>query len=154
MAEPIDLPKSPYMLIVSGASNAHGGRKKWPQKQYAEICGRLVTAGITPVLIGSKNDNLSELIALCADKAVNLIGATNLYQLITLGMNAVGAVGNDTGPQLIIAASSCPTLTLFSEINPPEKGGAWPWDARHKNLLTADLTKLNVDAVWAALKIN
>jgi ADP-heptose:LPS heptosyltransferase len=154
MAEPFDiLPKRPYVMIVAGASNAHGGRKRWPQEKYAELCNRLLTANITPVLIGSTCDNLTVLEMSCVNTGVvNLIGQTNLYQLITLGMNAQGAIGNDTGPQLIIASSGCPTTTLFSAVNPPSKGGAWPWDkARHKNIYADDLMTLSVDAVWDAL---
>lgn len=149
MVEPlsISLP-SLYAIIVAGASNAHGGKKKWPQKNYEALCNHFITKGITPVLIGSKNDHLEELVELCGTKAINLIGQTNLYQLITLGMNAVCSIGNDTGPQLMIASSGCPTITLFSKVNPPEKGGAWPWDQeRHLNLYKNDLNELSVGEV-------
>ncbi len=155
MAEPFDaLPKKPYVLIAAGASNAHNGRKRWPQSAYGDLCKQLINAGITPVLVGSKIDSLFELEALCANTgAVNLIGRTTLFQLITIAQNAVGAVGNDTGPQLIIAAAGCPTVTLFSAVNPPSKGGAWPWDeVRHKNVYTNDLVELSVDVVWDALQ--
>jgi len=155
MAEPFSgvLPK-PYMIVAAGASNAHGGKKRWPQAAYAALCVRLKEAGITPVLIGSPGDDLATLEATCAQTgAVNLIGQTTLFQLITIAENAVGAIGNDTGPQLIVAASGCPTLTLFSAVNPPCKGGAWPWDqARHQNLYAHDLAMLSVDAVWDALQ--
>lgn len=155
MAEPFDaLPKQPYVLIVAGASNAHNGRKRWPQSAYGDLCKQLINAGITPVLVGSEIDSLFELEALCANTgAVNLIGRTTLFQLITIAQNAVGAVGNDTGPQLIIAAAGCPTVTLFSAVNPPSKGGAWPWDeVRHKNVYTNDLVELSMDVVWDALQ--
>lgn len=155
MAAPFDavLPR-PYMIIVAGASNAHGGRKRWPQVAYSELCKRLLDAGITPVLIGSAGDNLDALETLCVNtNAVNLIGKTTFFQLITIAQNAVGAIGNDTGPQLIVAAAGCPTVTLFSSVNPPSKGGAWPWDAaRHKNMYADDLVKLPVDTVWNVLQ--
>ncbi len=155
MAEPFDVVLSrPYMLVVAGASNVHGGRKRWPQSAYGDLCGRLLNAGITPVLVGSEADNLSELERLCVNtSAVNLIGKTTLFQLITIAQNAIGAVGNDTGPQLIVAASGCPTVTLFSSVNPPSKGGAWPWDeGRHKNVYADNLTELSADTVWDALR--
>ncbi|MES2608055.1 MAG: glycosyltransferase family 9 protein [Pseudomonadota bacterium] len=154
MAEPFDtLPPKPYVMVVAGASNVHGGRKRWSQENYAALCSQLLKEGITTILVGSVNDNLAELESLCVNTGViNLIGKTSLYQLITLGMNANGAIGNDTGPQLIIAASGCPTVTLFSSVNPPSKGGAWPWDqTRYKNISADDLTELSVDAVWDVL---
>lgn len=155
MAEPFDaLPKQPYALIVAGASNAHGGRKRWPQSAYGELCKRLLDVKITPVLVGSAADKLDELVERCAHTdVINLIGKTTLFQLITLAQNAVGSVGNDTGPQLIIAASGCPTVTLFSAVNPPSKGGAWLWDeSRHRNVYADDLAGLSVDAVWDMLR--
>ncbi|MES2252097.1 MAG: glycosyltransferase family 9 protein [Pseudomonadota bacterium] len=155
MAEPfVDVLPSPYMMIIAGASNAHGGRKRWPQAAYADLCVRLQRVGITPVLIGSRSDDLAELEAACAGAgAINLIGKTTLFQLITIAQNAIGAVGNDTGPQLIVAASGCLTITLFSAVNPPCKGGAWPWDkVRHRTVYADDLATLSVDAVWDALQ--
>lgn len=154
MAEPIIIePKLPYILIVAGASNVHNGQKRWPQKKYATLCKHLIAHGITPVLIGSKDDELDQLVALCPN-AINLIGQTTLYQLINLGLNATSCIGNDTGPQLIIAASGCPTITLFSAVNPPCKGGAWPWnETRHLNLYKDSLNDLLVEEVINALKL-
>ncbi len=159
LAEPINLPKSPCVLIVAGASNAKGGLKKWPQENYAALCRRLMDKGITPVLIGSNADNLSQLQTLCAEnyvgltnKTVDLIGQTSLYQLITLGMHAIGAIGNDTGPLLMIAATGCSTLTLFSKVNPPNKGGAWPWDDRHRSIYAENLNGLSIDDVWQKMR--
>ena len=65
---------------------------------------------------------------------------------------ALGAVGNDTGPQLLIAAAGCPTVTLFSAVNPPSLGGAWAWDeSRHTNVYCDNLSELAVDRVWQSL---
>ncbi len=150
------LPPTPYMLIIAGASDAHGGRKRWPQEKYANICHRLLNYGITPILIGGNDDRLDALTqALEKTNAVNLIGKTNLFQIATLATHAIGALGNDTGPQLI-AATMCPTLTLYSGANPPEKGGAFAWNEaldkpRHTVLYTNHLTDLDTETVWGAL---
>jgi ADP-heptose:LPS heptosyltransferase len=147
---PFPLPSSPYILIVAGASNAHGGRKRWPSSHYLDLCHRLLKQGITPVLVGSAADNLNTLSTeLAHTRTVNLIGKTTLFQLLTLAAHAIGAIGNDTGPQLISAASGCPTLTLYSGLNPPEKGGAWAWDPkRHVTRYADNLADLSVDTVW------
>jgi ADP-heptose:LPS heptosyltransferase len=146
------LPPTPYMLIIAGSSDAHGGHKRWSQKKYATICHRLLNNGITPVLIGGNNDRLDDLThALAQTNAVNLIGKTSLFQITTLATQAVGALGNDTGPQLI-AATGCPTLTLYSSVNPPEKGGASAWDkARHHALYVDHLADLSAETVWDTL---
>jgi hypothetical protein len=60
--------------------------------------------------------------------------------MISLGAGALMSVGNDTDYQLLIAASGCRTVTLFSAENPPKDSGAWAWDndrhlvAYHDNL--------------------
>ncbi len=146
------LPPAPYMLIIAGASNAHSGRKRWPIEKYATICHRLLNHGITPVLIGGNSDHLDDLThALAQTNTVNLIEKTSLFQITTLATQAIGALGNDTGPQLI-AATGCPTLTLYSRVNPPQKGGASAWDkTRHHTLYADHLTDLSAETVWNTL---
>lgn len=146
-------PPSPYILIVAGASNAHGGRKRWPQTHYLDLCHRLLAQGITPVLIGSESDNLDILSnGIKHTTTINLIGKTTLFQLPTLASHAIAAIGNDTGPQLISAASGCPTLTLYSGLNPPEKGGAWAWDPkRHATCYAGDLNDLSINDVFESI---
>jgi ADP-heptose:LPS heptosyltransferase len=133
---------------------AHQGRKRWPQESYIDLCYRLKSAGITPVLVGSKSDRLNKLIEACNGfGGVNLIDKTTLFQLITLGAGAMACIGNDTGPQLIVAGARCPTVTLFSEANPPMLGGAWAWDqAKHFSVFKPNLAELDVDTVWDAFK--
>ncbi len=58
----------------------------------------------------------------------NLAGKTTFEHLAELARQAKGAVGNDTGPMHLIAASGCPSIVLFSSDSDPDRcrpRGAW-----------------------------
>ncbi len=113
----------PYVLVVPGASYAHGGAKCLPQENYGQLCEQLRERGIQPVIIGGNGADFSKLYNLCP-KAQNLVGKTSFYNIISLAQNALFAIGNDTGPMLLAASGGCATITFYSDINPPALGGA------------------------------
>ena len=47
--------KAPYVLLVPGGS-AHRPEKRWPPGRFGALARRLVAAGVTPVLIGTKSE--------------------------------------------------------------------------------------------------
>jgi len=116
-----DLPdiEQPYAIIIAGGS-AHRPEKRWPKEHFAALCRRLNKEGINPVLIGTGAER-QELayIASNADGCVNLCGKTGLFDLIELARNARFAVGNDTGPMHMIAATLCRSIVLFSNASDP-----------------------------------
>lgn len=122
LAEPLTV-SNPYALLIPGASNAHGGRKKWPEENYASLAKYLLGQGIQPVIIGGPGESFP-IITQQVPVALNLVGQTSFYQVIGLAQQALFAVGNDTGPMLLAASGGCPTLTLYSSVNPAAIGGA------------------------------
>lgn len=138
-----------YCLLVPGGA-AHRPEKRWPAEQYASLASELVRRKITPVLIGTKAEaEVLASIAARVPQAVNLGGKTSIAQLATLGRGAALAVGNDTGPMHVIAASGCPSLTLFSAASDPARSA--PQGASVSTLREADLRHLSVDRVLVAL---
>ena len=115
-------PLQPYVLLIPGASHAHGGRKRWPESHYADLAAYFVQNGITPVVIGGPNEHFPQITGR-VPQTVNLVGHTTYYQIISLAKGALLAVGNDTGPMLLAAGGGCPTLTLYSAVNPRAIGG-------------------------------
>ncbi len=110
---------SKFFLLVSGGS-VHRKEKRWPPEKYAEFANILLGEGITPVLIGSQSEyNITKLISSACPDALNLCGKTEIADIASLARNAIGAVGNDTGPMHIIASSGCPSLVLFSKDSDP-----------------------------------
>ena len=139
---------SPYALLIPGASNAHGGKKRWPLQKYAEIACYLKSKNILPVIIGGANEDNSLISQLCAE-ALDLTGKTSFIDIISLAKNALFSIGNDTGPMLLCHAAACKTLTLFSSVNPPLIGGARGVGA--EQLFCDDLNQLSVQTVINAI---
>jgi ADP-heptose:LPS heptosyltransferase len=111
--------KPPYVLMVPGGS-AHRPDKRWPPGRFGTLARRLVAAGITPVLLGTRDEAaLLKPIAASAIGTRNLAGQTSLLEIAALARGAQAAVGNDTGPMHLIAASGIPVVVLFSKASDP-----------------------------------
>ncbi len=112
-------PPTPYILLVPGASK-HRPEKRWPVGRYAALARLLVEKAYTPVILGDDSEaQTAEAIRAAAPQAIDLTGKTTLFDLADLGRAAAGAVGNDTGPMHLLAATGCPVLVLFSGTTAP-----------------------------------
>lgn len=142
---------SPYAVLVPGCA-PHRLVKRWPGEYYASLAAELASRSLTPLLVGTQAE--AELLASVAARvpqAVNLGGKTSLAQLATLGRGAALAVGNDTGPMHLLAATGCPTLTLFSAASNPVRSA--PIGPFASTLCMPDLRELGVDRVLVALPV-
>jgi ADP-heptose:LPS heptosyltransferase len=110
--------RGPYALLVPGASATRPG-KRWPVAGYAALAQALASDGLQPVVIGGPGE--ADLGARIAETsgALDLTGRTDYAQIAGLGARAALAVGNDTGPSHLIAATGAPTLVLFSAESDP-----------------------------------
>ena len=79
-------------------------------------------SGILPVIVGASGEEplAAEIRARCPD-AVDLVGRTELTDLIDLTDAAVFTVGNDTGATHIAAAGGHPVVVLFSDASDPRR---------------------------------
>ena len=110
---------SPYVLFVPGGA-PHRPEKRWPEPHYVALAKLLAEHGVTPVLLGTATEAQTlAAIATACPQAVNLAGATDLFDIAELARGAEGAVGNDTGPMHLIAIAGSPTLVLFSGASDP-----------------------------------
>lgn len=144
---PLNLPPA-YVLMVPGCSAQHP-HKRWPAERYAAIAASLLQRGIRPVLLGTaaESEVTRKIKALCPD-SIDLTGTTTLFQIAAMAGNAAGAIGNDTGPIHLIAASGCPTLALFSGTSDKIKHA--PQGKNVTILQENDLSTLNTETVRAA----
>ena len=112
---------APYVLICPGGA-PHRPAKRWPSDHFAQLAKRASRQGLLPVLLGTaaEADELSR-IAAEVPGCVNLGGRTSLFHIAALARTAIAAIGNDTGPMHLIAASGCRCLVLFSHDSDPAR---------------------------------
>ena len=140
---------NPFALIVPGGA-AHRPEKRWPAEQYASLAQELSSKGIRPVLIGTHAESEAlNSIAARVPTAINLVGATTIPQIASLARLATQAVGNDTGPMHVIAATNCPVSVLFSHASDPARSA--PIGNAVTILREKDLSALSVDRVLTSL---
>lgn len=111
--------KKPFVILVPGSAPEHP-QKRWPALKYARLAVLLNQWGFQPVCIGTAaEEEAAQEIKLACPETLDLTGQTSLAQVAALARNAAAAVGNDTGPMHIIAATSCPVVALFSAHSNP-----------------------------------
>lgn len=136
----------PYVLLAPGGS---AGRleKRWPVESYAELAAILKGRGLDVVVIGGPEESALARVIQRKVQSRDLTGRTDFAQIAALGARASLAVGNDTGPTHLIAASGAPTLVLFSKASDPKLCAP----RGHVAVLRADnLSDLSVAEVVAA----
>jgi lipopolysaccharide heptosyltransferase I len=94
--------------------------KRWPAENFAALVRPLREQfGMTTVIAGGPD--VAE-IASRIDGAVNLVGKTNLRELVVLLERASLVIANDSGPMHIAAALGKPLVTMFGPTNPIRTG--------------------------------
>jgi heptosyltransferase-2 len=94
----------------------------WPAKRFGNIASRLANHyDIIIVITGiAKEKHIAEeVVKSSGDTAVNLVGETNLQELIELLRIAKGCVTNDTGTMHLAAMIGVPTVAIFSTRHSP-----------------------------------
>ena len=138
-----------FILMVPGGA-AHRPDKRWPH--YADLARSLIGQDLTPVLLGTEAErDVTDAISAACPGAVDLTGRTNLMEIAGLARRATGAVGNDTGPMHLIAATGCPSLVLYSSASDPELCAQRGPDVRI--LRKPNLTDVGVEEVEAQLTL-
>ncbi len=104
-----------YALIAPGVSGLLPERR-WPPARFADICKRIKSAGITPVLIGAAEDGaLGQEISKLCPEVRNIITRTDLFQLVTLSEKAVFFLGGENGATYVSAMTNRPGVFLIEQ---------------------------------------
>jgi ADP-heptose:LPS heptosyltransferase len=148
--ERFSLPEKFALLVVGGA--AHRPEKRWPVENYAELSKRLLTKGLTPVLLGgpAETEAIDYITANCP-QAMNLCGKTSLLEIAGLARLASLSVGNDSGPMHLITVLGCPSVVLYSGFSYPELCGQR--GAKVSFIRKPSLADVRVDEVMGELEL-
>lgn len=141
----------PYVLLVPGGA-PHRPEKRWPVERFGDLALRLAERGVTPIVIGTAAEReLAAALQARCPRARDLTGATSLADIAALARAAAGAVGNDTGPMHLIAATGCPCVVLFGPASEPALCA--PRGEAVAILREAELAALAPEAVLAQLRL-
>ncbi len=113
-----------YALLLPGTNWI---TKRWPARKFAALVRPLKDRfGLETVLGGAPNETeLADDVLRMADAryaVTNLVGQTNLRQLVALIERAAVVIANDSGPMHIAAALGRPMVSLFGPTNPVRTG--------------------------------
>lgn len=115
-------PGTRLLGLAPGA--AYGGAKRWLPSRFAEVADRLWRArGLVPVLVGTEKDAAAaraieaelDKIGSAGDRpaAINLVGRTDLRQLVGVVAHCAAFVSNDSGAMHLAAALNVPVAAVF-----------------------------------------
>lgn len=142
--------KQPFVIIVPGCAPTRP-EKRWITEHYIDIANRLSAQGVQPVIIGTQAEkNVTSAIAEHCEKALNVTGKTDLYQIASLARRARACIGNDTGPMHIIGPVGCPCVILY-----PGSSNAVRYRALGKTITTIQkehMSDISADEAFNALK--
>ena len=148
--ERFNLPAA-YALIIAGSA-ANRPEKRWPATYYGSLCQKLYQHGLTPVLIGTKNEqDVLHKIKQACPQAIDLCGQTTLDDLPALARQAQLAVGNDTGPMHMIGPTGCHCFVLFSGNSKPHRHA--PLGDHVKTIKRDNLDDLKPETVFSLLPL-
>lgn len=123
-------PGSPIVGIHLGTGK---GNKAWLPDRYAKVADRLIEKrGVRVVLTGGpgEKDLAEKVLSLCRQPLINMVGQTDLSELIGLISQYQVLISVDTGPLHIAAAVGTPVAAIFATKN--VKPAQWgPWQTRH-----------------------
>jgi len=132
----------PYIVVAPGARWAV---KEWPIGNFAQLATRLSEAGLPVVLIGAPNDaSKGESIKSVAtsSQVVNMIGQTNLLELIELIGHSALYISADTGPLHIANALKRPLIALFGPTSPDRTG---PYGGSYVHIIKSPTSRATVE---------
>jgi ADP-heptose:LPS heptosyltransferase len=154
--DPTDVAKVRALLpsgeIVVCNAGAGWASKRWPAAHFASLANALHGEGKRVAFIGAESDRpaFEEVKKAGASNAFDLIGRTNVRELVALISIARAHVGGDTGSTHIAAALGVSAIGLYS-ITRPER--SCPYGQRHNTLYDpAGLDKITPEQVLDRLR--
>lgn len=119
-------PPRPYLVISPCSSQRARNFRNWRAERYAAVVDHAAAAGLATVLTGGPTALEREYAQAIAGAArapvVDLIGRTDLKQLLALLAAARVVVSPDSGPAHMADAVGTPVVGLYATSNPDRTG--------------------------------
>jgi ADP-heptose:LPS heptosyltransferase len=136
--EKFHLPK-PYIII--NPSTSHHKKfthRAWPTEHWRELLDLLSPLYNLVIIGGTGEEKFFETLRPYPSSVIDLVGKSNLSELITIIRDAEAIITADTGPSHIASAVNTRTFALFGPSNP--KGtGPYPTPFNHIHIITKNL---------------
>ncbi|MGH8378939.1 MAG: glycosyltransferase family 9 protein [Gammaproteobacteria bacterium] len=122
------IPDNSQTLIISPCANARFRNfRNWRVERYAEVADYAADKlGLRVILSGGPSDVEREygkqIETAARNKPLNLIGRTNLKQLLALLARATVLISPDSGPVHMGTAAGTPVIGLYASTNPDRAG--------------------------------
>jgi lipopolysaccharide heptosyltransferase I len=121
-AEGFEPPLRDYAVLLPGA---RWPSKQWGAERFAQLARALPLKGL--LLGGPGEEALARKIGEAAGhRVVDLVGRTEIRQMVELLRHARVVVGNDSGPLHVAAALGVPVVALFGPTEPERTGPRGP----------------------------
>jgi len=118
--------RRPYVVISPCSSARFRNWRNWSVQGYAEVCDYLDSKAVTCVLTGGptelERDYGAQIQAQASCQPVNLIGKTNLKQLLAIISAARFVISPDSGPAHMATCVNTPVIGLYATSNPDRTG--------------------------------
>jgi ADP-heptose:LPS heptosyltransferase len=103
------IPPDVNYAVLNPGSNEYG--RRWPLAKYRQLATALIEKGMHVVFVGGRGERPG---AIDADdgRIIDLIGRTDLPQLLDIINHARIVISNDTGPAHLSIAMGTPTLVV------------------------------------------
>lgn len=104
------IPAGRSYVVLNPGSNEYG--RRWPLEKYQALAERLAERGLLVVFVGGRGERPGD-IKTRSGQIIDLIGRTDLPQLLDIMNHASLVVSNDTGPAHLSIALGTPTLVVI-----------------------------------------
>ena len=120
------LPRDPYIVISPCSSQRSRNFRNWSAERYAAVVDHAAAAGLRCVLTGGptalEHDYAARIADLARAPVVDLIGQTDLKQLLAILAGARAVVCPDSGPAHMADAVGTPVVGLYATSNKDRTG--------------------------------
>ncbi|MRX28190.1 glycosyltransferase family 9 protein [Kangiella sp. HZ709] len=118
-----ELPTSPYIVISPAASKAE---RDWLVERYAAIADYCHEKNLKVIITGSPSHReqtlAHKIVEATQTKVINLVGKTNLQQLLITLKQAQLVIAPDSGPAHMAVTQGTKVIGLYAHSNPKRTG--------------------------------